>query len=132
VPLSRATDLGDVKSGLSGILQTTKLTDFRHKVRLMQEERRDKLRVASGGARAEGYSCLPDDCIPLTVFPPTAFRLTVFRRTAFPRDDDSGRCRSTVNSCAAANLQVSPSYTPKEAGKKGQNSDFGNDVKSEW
>jgi MoaA/NifB/PqqE/SkfB family radical SAM enzyme len=35
--LSRATRLGDAKAGLRGILQTAKLTDFRQKVRAMQE-----------------------------------------------------------------------------------------------
>jgi MoaA/NifB/PqqE/SkfB family radical SAM enzyme len=76
-PLSRATDLGDVKSGLSAILQTAKLTAFRHKVRVMQEERLDKLRAdgaakrrrAPGTAVVANYDCLPNDCIPTDCIP---------------------------------------------------------------
>jgi MoaA/NifB/PqqE/SkfB family radical SAM enzyme len=68
-PLSRATDLGDVKSGLSGILHTAKLTDFRQKVRVMHEDRLDKLRAASGMAMATDDPCIPDDCIPTDCIP---------------------------------------------------------------
>jgi hypothetical protein len=67
----------------------------------------------------------PQIAFRLTVFPPTAFRLTVFRRTAFPRDDDSGRCRSIVNSCGArygghpgvAMVQKSIAEPPEKKGR---------------
>ena len=68
-PLSRATDLGDVKSGLSGILQTAKLTDFRQKVRVLHEGRLDKLRAASGMAMSADDDCIPNDCIPTDCIP---------------------------------------------------------------
>jgi MoaA/NifB/PqqE/SkfB family radical SAM enzyme len=51
---SRATPLGDARAGLSDILRTVKLTDFRRKVRAMQES------VAS----ASIWRCNPDDCGP--------------------------------------------------------------------
>jgi MoaA/NifB/PqqE/SkfB family radical SAM enzyme len=68
-PLSRATDLGAVKSGLLSILQTAKLTAFREKVRVMQEDRLDKLRTASRTAKAADDSCIPNDCIPISCIP---------------------------------------------------------------
>jgi MoaA/NifB/PqqE/SkfB family radical SAM enzyme len=83
-PLSRATDLGDVKSGLSAILQTAKLTDFRHKVRLMQEDRRDKLRLVSGRARAADNSCLPDDCIPTNCIPTDCIPIDCIPKNCIP------------------------------------------------
>jgi MoaA/NifB/PqqE/SkfB family radical SAM enzyme len=68
-PLSRATNLGDVKSGLGGILQTGKLTDFRRKVRGMHEGRSDTPRVPLGMAMGAGDDCIPDDCIPTDCIP---------------------------------------------------------------
>jgi MoaA/NifB/PqqE/SkfB family radical SAM enzyme len=76
---ARATNLGDVRSGLSGILQTAKLTDFRRKVRGMNECRPDKPFAPSGmvmclpsctpaectpNACSPSGACIPTDCIP--------------------------------------------------------------------
>ena len=68
-PLSRATDLGDVKLGLAAILQTAKLAEFREKVRVMQEDRLAKLRMASELPKAADDPCLPEDCIPTDCIP---------------------------------------------------------------
>lgn len=73
---SRATRLGDVKSGLLAILQTTKLADFRQKVRAIQE---GGTRVSTttvpgvpNGPRPTSASlrmCNPDTCGPGSCYP---------------------------------------------------------------
>jgi MoaA/NifB/PqqE/SkfB family radical SAM enzyme len=69
-PLSRATNLGDVTLGLMGILQTTKLADFRHKVRAMQERGPGNAGVRSRMAKdTADDDCIPDDCIPTNCIP---------------------------------------------------------------
>jgi hypothetical protein len=55
---SRATGLGDVRSGLSGVLRTAKLADFRRKVRAMHQ----------GGA-SEIVMCAPESCAPKSCAP---------------------------------------------------------------
>jgi MoaA/NifB/PqqE/SkfB family radical SAM enzyme len=60
---SRATRLGEVRSGLLGILQTAKLTDFRQKVRVLHERAQDP---------CQPYPCPPDGpCDPHGGCPPT-------------------------------------------------------------
>ena len=68
---ARATDLGDVRSGLSGVLQTAKLTDFRRKVRVMHQRGASKACLPSctpAGctpyACSPSGACTPTDCIP--------------------------------------------------------------------
>jgi MoaA/NifB/PqqE/SkfB family radical SAM enzyme len=68
---SRATRLGDVRSGLSVILQTMKLKDFRRTVRAMYEREPTVAATAvPGGAdrpnppSASGRLCNPDTCGP--------------------------------------------------------------------
>jgi MoaA/NifB/PqqE/SkfB family radical SAM enzyme len=67
-PLSRATNLGDAKSGLATILDTAKLTAFRQKVRGMQEDRLARSRPAPGMPVADD-DCIPNDCIPTDCIP---------------------------------------------------------------
>jgi MoaA/NifB/PqqE/SkfB family radical SAM enzyme len=73
---SRATPLGDVKSGLMGILRATKLIDFRQTVRALQERRRlaastatprvENVPYAQSASGEEGSSagCSPAGCSP--------------------------------------------------------------------
>ena len=68
-PLSRKTDLGDVKSSLSGILQTVTLAEFRQKIRTIQAERLAARRVALPMTVAGGDDCIPNDCIPTDCIP---------------------------------------------------------------
>jgi MoaA/NifB/PqqE/SkfB family radical SAM enzyme len=57
---SRATRLGDVKSGMAGILQSAKLADFRRKVRAMDECR----------SAAQRPGCHPESCSPMDACDP--------------------------------------------------------------
>lgn len=83
-PLSRATNLGDVKAGLSSILQTARLTDFRQKVRAMHEDRIDRLRVASGRTMAADDPCIPEDCIPTNCIPTDCIPLNCIPTNCIP------------------------------------------------
>jgi hypothetical protein len=63
---SRATQLGDARSGLSGILQTAKLADFREKVRALEARRPQTALSGRPGDSRMQQQCPPvtDPCNP--------------------------------------------------------------------
>jgi MoaA/NifB/PqqE/SkfB family radical SAM enzyme len=56
---SRATRLGDIRLGLSAILQTSRLADFRRKVRALEQDR-----AAATVGPAKNQACSPPGCGP--------------------------------------------------------------------
>jgi len=82
---SRATRLGDAKSGLLGLLQTAKLTDFRRTVRALQDSRSRVSTTAVAGVwnmpglppppcepavkECAPADCAPEDCAPESCAP---------------------------------------------------------------
>jgi MoaA/NifB/PqqE/SkfB family radical SAM enzyme len=73
---ARATPLGDVHSGLAGILRTAKLTDFRRKVRAMHEPGATASTSAVPAVRNQEWcppalnpDCPPDSCSPAACTP---------------------------------------------------------------
>jgi MoaA/NifB/PqqE/SkfB family radical SAM enzyme len=79
---SRATRLGDVRSGLSGVFRTAKLTTFRRKVRAMYQG------GASGFVMCAPESCAPKSCAPESCAPKSCAPESCAPKSCAPEDCD--------------------------------------------
>jgi hypothetical protein len=94
---ARATQLGNVKSGLVGIMRTVRLTDFRRKLRTLNECTSKESTTAAPGVRNMAWAplraqCNPDDCGPGSCNPAAACN---------PDDCGPGSCNPAAHRSAA-------------------------------